>query len=161
MVCSEKFFLYSFSLKGVPTSWLVYQFFWKNKLEDKLMSLQYKHSILFQSILSSWYLIAVLFISIWLKSWYRWCGFSKSILGWFAITQNWAWWSDNAVTILQEVKEESKKLLKILSIRVLDLAVILVGLVIWGRRLKCMVSKKSEISWLLSYFSKSTLKSPS
>ena len=125
--------------------------FWKNEFEYKLPSLQLKRSTLFQLILSSWFLIAVLFLSIWPKSRYRWCGIWKSILAWFAITRNWAWWSDNTVTIPPEVKEESKKLLKILSIRVLDLAVILVGLVIWGRRkLEWLVSKKLETSWLLS-----------
>ena len=42
------------------------------------------------------------------------------------------------------MKEQLKKLLRILSVRVLDLAVIVVGFVIWGReRLEYMVSKNS------------------
>ena len=151
MVCFEKFFSYSIALEGVPRSWLVYQFFERtslkiNQLYWNLSAVRYSN----QCVQVDFWL-QFCFFSIWPKSRYRWCGFSKSILAWFAITRNWAWWSDNAVTILPEVKEESKKLLKILSVRLLDLAVILVGPVIWGRRrLECMVSKKSEISWLLS-----------
>ena len=84
--CFEKFFLYSIGFEGVPRSWLIFR---KNKFEDKLTSLELKRSTLFELILSSWFLIAVLFLfSIWLKSRCRWFGFSKSILAWFA---NWEW----------------------------------------------------------------------
>ena len=86
MVCFEKFFLYSIGFEGVPRSWLIFR---KNKFEDKLTSLELKRSTLFELILSSWFLIVVLFLfSIWLKSRCRWFGFSKSILAWFA---NWEW----------------------------------------------------------------------
>ena len=64
--------------------------------------------------------------------------------------------------MIRQSDEELQLLVNILSVRVADIAVVRIGLEICGRTMdENIESRKLEISLLVWYFSRSTLKSPS
>ena len=81
--------------------------------------------------------------------------------GWFHNIKDWAWLSDNVMTRLSEVYGDLQLLLNMMSMSVADVAVVQLGLAMYGRRRdECIELRKFEVSLFVLYFSRSTLESP-